>query len=91
MKLKSISKRGILPTDTSQPVELDLTKYGFHLTGEWEYVENYEIIDSDEIHRCESTPETPIYTAEGYRDERHPMIVIYKPFGKMKYCYFDKE
>jgi hypothetical protein len=91
MKLKSISKRGILPTDTSQPLELDLAKYGFHRTDKWEYVENYEIIDSDQIHRCESTPEYPIYTVEGYRDERHPLIVIYKPFGKMKYCYFDKE
>ena len=98
MKLLSIRMREIQPGDIDAPLDLNTAKNGFHRTSAWKFVEDYEVeVYEHGRFRIESTPDNPIYAAEGYRGRENDGKVMYclvRPHHKKNqfFCiYLDKE
>jgi hypothetical protein len=79
MKLLSIRLREIQLGDIAAPLDLNTAKNGFHRTSEWKFVVYYDVdVYEHGRVRIESTPDNPIYAAEGYIGREND--------GKQKYC-----
>lgn len=83
-------QRPISETDAHQPKSINLYHVGFDQATPWMFLERYVAAHDHVASEYYSTPEYPMYVADGVRHGKST-TVVYRPWAKeFKFLYFQK-
>lgn len=90
MRMIYRSQRDICETDAHQPKGINLYHVGFDQATPWMFLESYKAMHDHVVREFKSTPEKPMYVADGVRHGKST-TVVYRPWRKeFKFVYYQK-
>ena len=90
MRMIYRSQRDICETDAHQPKNINLYHVGFDQATPWMFLERYVAAHGHGASEFYSTPECPMYVADGVRHGKST-TVVYRPWRKeFKFVYYQK-